>query len=146
MKRPGTCRRKRAHRFAWIAGAAFGMMAGCGPGPKADLRIVEGVLERHDPGVKSPEAWAGHEFTVDGVPVLPSEAVSREALAALVGRRLRVRGTWEEGQAWLPGPGVDRESRPVVVRPDGTEDMPVRGGGVRAATAEPLSESPGTGP
>jgi CubicO group peptidase (beta-lactamase class C family) len=87
-----------------------------------DKITVRGVLRHFPQDVKSVEAWLGHEFTVDGTPVRPTQAVPAGELRKLVGKRVTVEGTWNAGEEWKPEPGEQllqtpefREGQPVIV-------------------------------
>ena len=91
---------------------------------------VRGVLQFFPQGVKSLQAWLGHEFLVGEVPVKPTKDVSADALRKMVGLKVVVSGTWNAGEEWTPEGEEEFLSSPEF----GEDEQPVRGEGVEAKT------------
>lgn len=96
----------------------------------SEERTASGVLQHYPSDVQSSEAWYGHNFIVDGTPVLPTEEVTSEALTAAAGKHVVVSGTWHPGTKWEPSE-AERMSMPHPVGPN-TADV-IRGDGILAA-------------
>ena len=77
--------------------------------PHASEDLVGTLVHEPLPATKSLEAYLGEELflVIDGDPtrrvLRPSDAVSRDALLALAGQRVRVSVAWTDGH--LPDPG-----------------------------------------
>lgn len=89
--------------------------------------IVSGILMYFPENVQSREAWYGHNFMVEGIPIRPI-IIHKEELLKYVGKRVKITGTWNEGTEWhpdniqksLPMP-IDENSNQPIIRNDGID-------------------------
>jgi hypothetical protein len=103
---------------------------GSGPGKK---QSVEGVLRHVSPDVKSEQTWLGHEYLVDGIPILPTDAVTAAMLQNMVGKKVRIEGCWNPGKEVKDPDPPEPES--ALQRPSYPDGIKVRrGDGIEAAS------------
>ncbi|MFO1465697.1 MAG: hypothetical protein U1F35_04515 [Steroidobacteraceae bacterium] len=116
----------RLHILAWaLLSNVLAVCVSTGALAQGPTR-ASGVLVHHPADVRSAEAWKGHIFTVDGVPLLPSDAVPEAVLLKYVGRRVAVIGRWYAGtvadptvQILVGQAPVDTPGSPPATRGDG---------------------------
>ena len=88
-------------------------------------RTASGTLNYFPDDVQSREAWYGHNFIIDGMPIQPF-VIHKEELLKYVGKRVKITGTWNEGLEFhdnsnpqiLPMP-IDAKSNKPVIRNEG---------------------------
>jgi len=107
-------------RLALLVGLSLIVSGGCEKNapPNEGPRSAAGILVHHPPSVRSAEAWKGHQFLVDGVPVQPSEKVPESELLKRVGKRVSVTGRWNPGVVWNPKGEKTQTQAPVNPDPD----------------------------
>lgn len=67
-------------------------------------RTAEGILVYQPQDVKGLQAWLGHNFTVGGTAVIPSEITPEATLMDFVGKDVVVTGEWRPGRKRSPSP------------------------------------------
>jgi hypothetical protein len=105
------------------------IVAGCSTQqPAATLRTVTGVLNYYPSNVKSSEAWYGHNFIVNGMPIISTENVSEGTLKKHAGSRVTITGIWQPGKRWKPSTQELLEQMPI----DPDKDVVIIGDGLKA--------------
>ena len=123
-----------------VVGALAFVASGCQKNapPKEQSRTASGILVHYPSGVRTPESWKGHNFSVNGVPVQPSEKVPESELLKCVGKRVSVTGQWNPGTVWKPTEEERKTQMPVY--PDSDEPI-IRGDGIRLETMQELKDN-----
>ena len=87
----------------------------------SEQRQAEGILEYYSPNVQSSQAWYGHNFMLGDTPIKPSKDYPEEKLLKYVGKRIRVKGTWDAGKTEQPDPNLPmpQQNLAPVTRNDG---------------------------
>jgi hypothetical protein len=107
------------------------------PSSKEQTRTASGILVHYPADVRTAEAWKGHSFLVNGVPVQPSEKVPESELLKYVGKKVTVTGRWNPGVVWSPAKDEARLQAPL----DQGRDGPViRGDGIVVETVQELKD------
>jgi hypothetical protein len=135
MKERDIAPMKRPLAYLLVAAVLAGTGCDWGAAPDQPPRTVSGVLVHHPLDVRSVAAWKGHQFVVDGVPVLPSPKVPEAQLRKHVGKRVVVTGRWNPGA--LAGPGRNDAPSQAPLGPDPDAPM-TRGDGIVAETLQAL--------
>ena len=97
---------------------------------------VQGVLRHHRQDVKSVEAWMGHEYTVNGKPILATVEVTTKVLRKFVGKTVVVEGVWNPGKKWEPSP----EDAVLQTPSFGIDEVVMIGSGIEASKVELVEE------
>lgn len=88
--------------------------AGCSTGqPTPETRTIRGELKFYPSNVKSVQAWYGHNFVVDGTPILPTAQVPEDTLKKFIGKHVIVQGVWQPGKRWTPSEEEKNMQMPV---------------------------------
>lgn len=126
-------------QIALLVGLSLVICGGCekNPSPKGKSRTVSGILVHYPPDVRTAEAWKGHYFLLDGVPVQPSEKVPESELLKYVGKRISVTGRWNPGVVWKPTQEERQTDVPVNLDPN---QPVVRGDGLVVETIQELKD------
>ncbi len=90
---------------------------------------VHGVLWPFPQGVKSVEAWLGHEYMVGDTPIKPTTAVPTEQLLDLLGKTVMIEGSWNPGKEWEPANEEVQSPRPIFPK----NEAVIRGSGIEAS-------------
>ncbi len=107
------------------------IVAGCSTGqPKMEIRNVRGELKFYPSNVKSVQAWYGHNFVVDGTPILPTDQVPEDILKKFVGKRVIIQGVWQPGKRWKPS--EEEKNMQMPVDPD--KEIVIVGDGLKATS------------
>jgi hypothetical protein len=108
---------------------AMACLTGCSTAqPTPEVRSVRGVLQFYPSNVKSVQAWYGHNFMVDGTPILPTDQVPEDVLKKFVGKLVTVQGVWQPGKQWKPS----EEEKVMQMPVDPDKEVVIVGDGLRA--------------
>ena len=89
-------------------------VAGCSiRNPTPETRTVRGELKFYPSNVKSVQSLYGHNFVVDGVPILPTAQIPEDKLKTFVGKLVIVQGVWRPGKPFTPTEEDNNMQMPV---------------------------------
>lgn len=91
---------------------------------QAKKMTVSGILKYFPDDVQSREAWYGHNFMVDDMPIQPF-IIHKEELLKYIGKRVKITGSWNKGtefhndnQQVMPMP-TEQITNESIIRNDG---------------------------